>query len=68
MAQDLPDSFISISQEQGYGPGPFGSKGIGEVGILPIASEIANTVYNAVGFRLSEHLMFPDRVKTDSLL
>jgi CO/xanthine dehydrogenase Mo-binding subunit len=68
MAQDLPDSFISISQEQGYGPGPFGSKGMGEGGILPIASAIGNAVQNAVGIRLTELPMSPDRVKTDSLL
>ena len=28
MAQDLPATFTSITQEQGHGPGPFGSKGM----------------------------------------
>ncbi len=63
MARDLPASFISLTQEQGYGPGPFGSKGMGEGGILPVASAIANAVYNAVGVRLTELPMSPDRVK-----
>jgi CO/xanthine dehydrogenase Mo-binding subunit len=62
MARDLPASFISLTQEQGYGPGPFGSKGMGEGGILPVASAIANAVYNAVGVRLTELPMSPDRV------
>jgi CO/xanthine dehydrogenase Mo-binding subunit len=68
MARDLPNSFVSITQEQGYGPGPFGSKGMGEGGILPIASAIANAVHNAVGIRLTELPMSPDRVKKALLL
>jgi CO/xanthine dehydrogenase Mo-binding subunit len=32
MADDLPSSFVSITQEQGHVSGPFGSKGIGEAG------------------------------------
>ena len=63
MAEDLPEEFVSITQEQGHGPGPFGSKGMGEGGMLPIASAIANAVYNAVGIRLTELPMSPDRVK-----
>ena len=68
LARDLPKSFVSITQEQGHGPGPFGSKGMGEGGILPIASAIANAVYNAVGIRLTELPMSPDRVKKALLL
>ncbi len=34
--------------------GPFGAKGIGEVGIIPVAPAIANAIYDAVGIRLSE--------------
>ena len=68
LARDLPKNFVSITQEQGYGPGPFGSKGMGEGGILPIASAIANAVYNAVGIRLTELPMSPDKVKKALLL
>ena len=68
LARDLPKNFVSITQEQGHGPGPFGSKGMGEGGILPIASAIANAVYNAVGIRLTELPMSPDRVKKALLL
>ena len=63
MARDLPKEFISITQEQGYGPGPFGSKGMGEGGILPVASAIANAIYNATGVRITKLPMSPDRVK-----
>lgn len=63
MASDLPEKFVSITQEQGHGPGPFGSKGMGEGGMLPVASAIANAVYNAVGVRITELPLSPDRVK-----
>ena len=34
--------------------GPFGAKGIGEVGIVPVAPAIANAIFDAVGIRLNE--------------
>ena len=42
LSTDLPDNFLSISQEQGHGRGPFGVKGGGEGGILPVARAIPN--------------------------
>jgi CO/xanthine dehydrogenase Mo-binding subunit len=62
LSTDLPDEFISISQEQGQGRGPFGSKGGGEGGILPIASAIANAVHDAVGVRITDLPMTPEKV------
>jgi CO/xanthine dehydrogenase Mo-binding subunit len=53
LAEDLPPEFIAITQEQGHGPGPFGAKGLGEGGMLPIASAIANAVEDAVGVRIT---------------
>ena len=53
LAEDLPQDFVTITQEQGHGPGPFGSKGAGEGTILPIASAIANAVHDAIGVRLA---------------
>ena len=63
MAQDLPANFVSITQEQGHGPGPFGAKGMGEGGILPVAPAIANAVFNATGARITELPLTPARVK-----
>lgn len=34
--------------------GPFGAKGIGEVGIIPVAPAIANAIYDAVGIKLNQ--------------
>ncbi|WP_419923114.1 xanthine dehydrogenase family protein molybdopterin-binding subunit [Candidatus Poriferisodalis sp.] len=52
-SSDLPPEFISITQEQGHGPGPFGSKGLGEGAMLPVASAIANAIADATGVRVT---------------
>jgi len=62
LAEDLPAEFITITQEQGHGPGPFGAKGAGEGTILPIASAIANAIEDAVGIRITELPITPERV------
>ena len=62
LAEDLPKEFVSITQEQGHGPGPFGAKGAGEGTILPVASAIANAIEDAVGVRITELPITPERV------
>ena len=62
LASDLPERFRSITQEQGHGPGPFGSKGIGEGGLLPVAPAIANAIEDAVGVRISSLPLTPEKV------
>ena len=52
-ASDVPAEFVSITQEQGHGPGPFGSKGLGEGAMLPVASAIANAIADATGVRVT---------------
>ncbi|MGY9072716.1 MAG: xanthine dehydrogenase family protein molybdopterin-binding subunit [Acidimicrobiales bacterium] len=61
-AADLPERFESILQEQGRGPGPFGSKGLGEGTMLPIASAIANAIEDAIGVRIPSMPFTPERV------
>lgn len=62
LATDMPDGFVSILQEQGHGPGPFGAKSIGEGCMLPVASAIANAVEDAIGVRIRELPLTPERV------
>lgn len=62
LAEDLPREFVSILQEQGHGPGPFGAKGMGEGGMLPVASAIANAIHDAVGVRIQELPITAERV------
>ncbi len=42
--------------------GPFGAKGIGEPGLVPTAPAIANAVYDAVGVRIKDLPITPEKV------
>ncbi|MCZ7575122.1 MAG: molybdopterin-dependent oxidoreductase [Ardenticatenaceae bacterium] len=42
--------------------GPFGAKGVGEMGITPVAPAIANAIHDAVRVRLRQLPMTPERV------
>ena len=42
--------------------GPFGAKGVGEMGGTPTAAAIANAIYDAVGVRMNQVPMTPERV------
>jgi CO/xanthine dehydrogenase Mo-binding subunit len=59
---DAPERLHTILIENGNGPGPFGSKGIGEGGLLPVASAIANAVSRAVGVRIQELPLTPPKI------
>jgi CO/xanthine dehydrogenase Mo-binding subunit len=59
---DLPRDFETILVESENGPGPFGSKGTGEGGLLPVAAAIGNAVYRATGLRLYDLPLTPERV------
>jgi CO/xanthine dehydrogenase Mo-binding subunit len=59
---ELPPEFESILIENGDGPGPFGSKGIGESGTFCVAAAIGNALARALGIRLRELPMNPERV------
>ncbi len=59
---DLPEEFRSILVENGDGPGPYGAKGIGEGGIMPIAPAVANAIADATGVRIRDLPLTPERV------
>ena len=42
--------------------GPFGAKGIGEIGIIPVGSAVANAIYDATGARIYTLPATPERV------
>jgi CO/xanthine dehydrogenase Mo-binding subunit len=58
----LPKKFDSILVESHNGPGPFGAKGTGEGGLLAVAPAIGNAVCRAVGLRLFDLPLTPERV------
>jgi CO/xanthine dehydrogenase Mo-binding subunit len=42
--------------------GPFGAKGVGELPVVPVAAAIANAIKDAVGVRMTQIPMTPERV------
>jgi CO/xanthine dehydrogenase Mo-binding subunit len=59
---DVPQQFESILIEDGNGPGPYGSKGLGEGGIIPVAPAVANAIAWSTGARIRELPLTPERV------
>jgi 4-hydroxybenzoyl-CoA reductase subunit alpha len=62
-AIEMPEVEVFIV-ESNDPEGPFGAKEAGEGPLLPILPSIANAVYDAVGVRMYELPMSPDRVLT----
>jgi CO/xanthine dehydrogenase Mo-binding subunit len=58
---DLPVT-QAIVLESGSGVGPFGAKGIGEPALTPAAPAVANAVADAIGVRIHELPLTPERV------
>jgi len=42
--------------------GPFGAKGIGEPGLVPTAPALANAIYDAVGVRITDLPVTPEKI------
>jgi CO/xanthine dehydrogenase Mo-binding subunit len=59
---ELPREFETILVENQNGPGPFGSKGTGEGGLLPVAPAIGNAVYRATGVRVHDLPITPEKM------
>ena len=51
---DMPASIDPIAIEIPDRNGPFGAKGIGESGLIPVAPAIANAIFDAVGVRIKD--------------
>ncbi|HYM69216.1 MAG TPA: xanthine dehydrogenase family protein molybdopterin-binding subunit [bacterium] len=58
---DVPD-VEPLLIESGDGKGPFGARGIGEPPIGPPAAAVANAIEDAVGVRITELPITPERV------
>ncbi|HKA33426.1 MAG TPA: xanthine dehydrogenase family protein molybdopterin-binding subunit [Candidatus Binatia bacterium] len=59
---DVPANFETIILEEGGGRGPHGAKGMGEGGILAVAPAVCNAVENAVGVRMQNVPLTPEKV------
>lgn len=60
--ESMPEGFVTIMLEDGNGPGPYGSKGLGEGGLMPVAPAIGNAIEDAVGVRMRELPITPERL------
>ncbi|GAH83848.1 unnamed protein product, partial [marine sediment metagenome] len=56
------DKMKSIIVEPFQRDGPFGAKGVGEAAMTPSAPAIANAIYNAVGVRIMDLPLTPEKV------
>jgi CO/xanthine dehydrogenase Mo-binding subunit len=58
---DVPE--IQVDPVETYEKmGPFGAKGVGEIGIVPVASAVANAIHDATGIRIFTLPATPERV------
>lgn len=62
-AMDVPEIY-SIIIEEPESSGPYGAKGVGEPALVPTAAAIANAVADAIGVRIYDLPMSPERVVT----
>ncbi len=60
-ALDMP-KIESILVECAHREGPFGAKGMGETTNVPLPAAIANALYHAVGVRIRELPITPDKI------
>jgi CO/xanthine dehydrogenase Mo-binding subunit len=60
--KDVPTEMESLVIENGDGPGPYGSKGTGESGLLSTAPAIASAITDATGAVLRDLPLTPERI------
>jgi xanthine dehydrogenase molybdenum-binding subunit len=60
-ALDMP-KIETVIIETSDPEGPFGAKGVGEMGVTPTAPAIANAIYDAIGVRMTQLPMTAERV------
>jgi xanthine dehydrogenase molybdenum-binding subunit len=60
-ASDMPELVVRLIETQDV-EGPFGAKGLGESGVIPVSAAVANAVHDAIGVRFAELPITPARV------
>ena len=61
-AQDMPRLVVHFI-ETDDAAGPFGAKGLGESGVIPVSAAVANAIRDAIGVRFTELPITPARVQ-----
>jgi xanthine dehydrogenase molybdenum-binding subunit len=60
-AADMPELVVRLI-ESVDAEGPFGAKGLGESGVIPVSAAVANAVHDAIGVRFTELPILPAHV------
>ena len=60
-SEDVPN-IIPLLVQIPSALGPFGAKGVGEPPVVPVAAAVANAIYDAVGARITELPITPERL------
>lgn len=61
-ALDVPAIGSSLIEERSA-TGPYGAKGVGEPPVIPVAAAIANAIENAVGVRIRDLPITPEKIR-----
>ncbi|PYM95741.1 MAG: hypothetical protein DME04_03875 [Candidatus Rokuibacteriota bacterium] len=61
-ADDMPEIVVRLI-ESIDAEGPFGAKGLGESGVIPVAAAVRNAIKDAIGVRFHELPLTPERVR-----
>ncbi len=64
---DTPYNIHSIIVEAAEPDGPFGAKGAGEIGLVPVPAAIANAISDAIGVPMMSLPMKPEKILTRML-
>jgi CO/xanthine dehydrogenase Mo-binding subunit len=58
---DHPEFNVTL-MEEAKDSGPYGAKGVGEPPLVPTAAAVANAIYDAVGVRITQLPITPERI------
>jgi len=61
-AEDMPEIVVKLIETVDQ-EGPFGAKGLGESGVIPVAAAVRNAIKDAIGVRFGELPITPARVR-----
>ena len=62
LAADIPE-IMPVLVESGSCPGPYNAKSIGEIVVSPVAAALANAIFDASGFRITELPALAEKIK-----
>jgi xanthine dehydrogenase molybdenum-binding subunit len=61
-AEDMPEIVVRLI-ETVDAEGPFGAKGLGESGVIPVSAAVVNAIHDAIGVRFTELPVTPERIQ-----